>query len=54
MVLEVSRHGAREPSENFPFAKDPSQNYISTANLTWYGKKQQFDLGTILKEKYIT
>lgn len=52
LVIEVSRHGAREPSENFPFAKNPSDNFQTESNLTWFGKKQQFQVGEYLKASY--
>ena len=45
MVLEVSRHGAREPTKLFNFTVDPKKNFNSTGNLMPFGKKQHFNLG---------
>ena len=45
MVIEVSRHGAREPTKLYNFTKDPSANFNGTGNLMPLGKKQHFDLG---------
>ena len=53
MVLEVSRHGAREPSNIFNFTVDPNQNFNSTGNIMPLGRKQHFDLGELIKQKYI-
>ena len=53
MVLEISRHGAREPTKLFNLTKDSSKNFNSTGNLMPMGKKQHFDLGTHLRSKYI-
>ncbi len=39
MVLEVSRHGAREPSKIFNYTKDPNQNFNGTSRLMPLGKK---------------
>jgi Histidine phosphatase superfamily (branch 2) len=52
MVLEVSRHGAREPTKNFDFTKDPAKNFNSTENLTQLGRKQHYLLGGHLRQKY--
>lgn len=38
-VIEVSRHGAREPTKLFNFTKDPSQNFHSTTHLLPLGKR---------------
>lgn len=53
MVLEISRHGAREPTKLFNLTKDSNKNFNSTGNLMPMGKKQHFDLGTHLRSKYI-
>ena len=53
MVLEVSRHGAREASKLFNFTTDPSKNFNSTGNIMPMGKKQHFDLGQHIRDKYI-
>jgi len=37
-VVEVSRHGAREPSKIFNLTKDPTQNFNGTGNLLPFGK----------------
>lgn len=42
MVLEVSRHGAREPSKIYNLTVDPKANFKSTGNLMPMGKKQHF------------
>ena len=40
MVMEVSRHGAREPTKLFNFTKDPDNgNFNSTSSLLPFGKK---------------
>lgn len=49
MVLEISRHGAREPTKLYDFTKDPAKNFNSTGNLMPMGKKQHFDLGKHLR-----
>jgi hypothetical protein len=38
MVLEVSRHGARESKMSYDWAKNPAENFRSFYNLTWFGK----------------
>eukprot|EP00347_Sterkiella_histriomuscorum_P016873 403351519 len=53
MVVEVSRHGAREPSRIFNFTADPNQNFNGTGNIMPLGKKQHFELGQHMRQKYI-
>lgn len=53
MVLEISRHGARESSKLFNFTVDPKQNFNSTGNIMPMGKKQHYDLGSLIRDKYI-
>ena len=51
-VIEVSRHGSREPSDLFNFTKDPSLNFNGTSNLTPYGRSQHYRLGQSLRKRY--
>eukprot|EP00347_Sterkiella_histriomuscorum_P023194 403335592 len=53
MVVEVSRHGAREPSKILNYTQDPNQNFNGTGNIMPLGKKQHFDLGQHLRQRYI-
>ncbi|CDW91251.1 histidine acid phosphatase family protein [Stylonychia lemnae] len=53
MVVEISRHGARESSKIFNFTVDPALNFNSTGNIMPLGKKQHFELGQLIKQKYI-
>lgn len=54
MVVEVSRHGAREPGKIFNFTVDPNENFNGTGNIMPLGKWQHFDLGKHIRDKYIT
>ena len=51
-ILEVSRHGAREPDELFNFTKNPNLNFNSTNNLTPVGRNQHYKLGEEIKKRY--
>jgi hypothetical protein len=51
-ILEVSRHGAREPDELFNFTKNPNLNFNSTNNLTPVGRNQHYKLGEAIKKRY--
>ena len=51
-VLEVSRHGAREPDELFNFTKNPNLNFNTTNNLTPVGRNQHYKLGEAIKKRY--
>lgn len=53
LVVEVSRHGAREASKIYNFTADPNANFNGTSNLTPFGKEQHFKWGQKLKERYI-
>lgn len=53
LVLEVSRHGARESGSIYNFTVDPNQNFNGTGNILPLGRYQHFDLGQRLREKYI-
>ena len=51
-IIEVSRHGAREPDELFNFTKDPNLNFNTTSNLTPVGRNQHYKLGEAIKKRY--
>ncbi len=51
-ILEISRHGSREPSELFNSTKDPSLNFNSTSNLTPFGRLQHYKLGEAIMKRY--
>ena len=53
MVLEVSRHGLREPGKLFNFTVDPNHNFNGTGRLMPLGKQQHFELGQRFRTKYI-
>lgn len=53
LVVEVTRHGAREPSKLFNFTTNPDENFKHLGNITAFGRKQQFNLGKYIKEKYM-
>ena len=54
LVLEFSRHGAREPLTLYNFTKNPNANFNSTGNLMPLGKREHFNLGQSLRQRYLT
>ena len=52
LLLEVSRHGAREPLQLFNLTKNPNANFNGSGNLTPLGKKEHFELGAFIRQKY--
>lgn len=53
LLMEISRHGAREPWRIYDFTIDPNLNFNSTEELLPLGKRQHFEVGQYLREKYI-
>lgn len=53
LLLEISRHGAREPLHLYNFTKDPNANFNSTGNLLPLGKREHWNLGQSLRQRYL-
>jgi len=50
LVVEVSRHGAREPHYIYPWAA--GANFEHPEELTRHGEEQHFELGQFVRKHY--
>lgn len=53
LVVEVSRHGARSPTKLYNFAVRPEEEFKNVSQLTFFGRKQHYQLGEYIRQRYI-
>ena len=53
LLIEVSRHGARNPSHIYPYTADPAANFVYPYNLTQKGANQHYSMGGFIRDRYV-